>query len=458
MTIKRRGLVLRRATVAALVAVALAAGQVSIARADGDPASDYLLANQVFVTSTSGSLSPSQRQLLKLVKAANAAGFQIRVAVIPGPLELGSVTALWRKPRTYASFLGEELSLAYHQRLLVVMPNGFGFNWPGHPSESAYRLLSGVSIKGGPDGLSLAAAAAVRRLAAAAHVTPSAGGGSVPTTSSASNRVLIIVIAGVLAAVIALSLVLSRTGRGKAVVARLRRRAAIHRPLPLKAHLAIAAAVTLAAAAVAVTVVVVHAQTAASRSAVPPGIGLPPSTRARAVFIPPLFSWPAGQRPAPNFSLRDQSGGPVSLASYRGRPVIVAFTNPVCRFRFACRIEARVLNQAVEQMPISLRPEILAVSVDARGDARANLLRDARTWNLSPQWRWAVGSPAQLAAVWKRYKVAVNAGQQDPTAGTIASVSRNIAAYIVDRSGHERALFLWPFYPPDVTHVLREIL
>lgn len=451
---KRENLWLRRAALAVLAAVALAASPVSIARADGDPASDYLLANQVFVTSTSGSLSSSQRQLLKLVKSANAAGFQVRVAVIPGLLELGSVTELWRQPRTYAGFLGEELSLAYHGRLLVVMPNGFGFNWPGHSTVSEYRLLSHVPIRGGPDGLSLAAATAVRRLAATAHVTPAASGESVPTTASTGNRVLIIVVAGVLAVLIAVVLLLWRTGRWKAAVTALRRRAGLRRPWPLKAHLAIATTVTLAAIAVAVTVVASHAQNAASRSVVPPGIGLAPSTRARAVFTPPAFSWPAGRRRAPNFSLRDQSGGPVSLAAYRGHPVIVTFINPVCGV--ACRIESRVLDQAVQQMPIARRPEILAVSVDPHNDARANLLRDMTAWNLVPEWRWAVGSPAQLSAVWKRYEVSVKAEPQQAR-GIAASVSRNIAAYVVDRTGHERALFVWPFYPRDVTHVLGDV-
>ena len=61
------------------------------------------------------------------------------MAIIASPYDLGAVTALWRKPRAYARFLGIELSLAYKQRLLVVMPNGFGFNWPGHSSASAYR-------------------------------------------------------------------------------------------------------------------------------------------------------------------------------------------------------------------------------------------------------------------------------------------------------------------------------
>src|SRR6202012_5969118 len=50
-----------------------------------------------------------------------------------------------------------------------------------------------------------------------------------------------------------------------------------------------------------------------------------------AVVTPPPFSWPAGRRAAPSFELRDQNGRPVSLAAYRGRPVIVTFVDPLCR-------------------------------------------------------------------------------------------------------------------------------
>ena len=68
------------------------------------------------------------------------------MAIISSRTDLGAVTGLWRQPRNYARFLGLELSLAYKGRLLVVMPNGIGFNWPGHSSADAYRIA-----RQGPD-------------------------------------------------------------------------------------------------------------------------------------------------------------------------------------------------------------------------------------------------------------------------------------------------------------------
>src|SRR3984957_7407259 len=154
-----------------VVAVLLFGWHPPAARADGDPASDYLLTQQVFFTSQETSESPPQRQLLALVRAAGRARFPIRGAIISSEYDLGSITALWRKPGLYARFLGIELSDTRNQRLLVVMPNGFGFDWPGHSgAAAAYRLLAQVPIGSGAGGLAIAAQAAVRRLAGAAGV------------------------------------------------------------------------------------------------------------------------------------------------------------------------------------------------------------------------------------------------------------------------------------------------
>ena len=133
-----------------LLTLVFAGGFAAVARADGDPASDYLVAKQVFLSSQPASESASQRQLISAVAAANRAGFAIKVAVISSEYDLGSITALWRKPRIYARFLGLELSSVYKQRLLVVMPNGFGLNWPGHSTASAYRSARRAS-RAGPD-------------------------------------------------------------------------------------------------------------------------------------------------------------------------------------------------------------------------------------------------------------------------------------------------------------------
>ena len=180
-----------RRVAACLVLVALVA--VPAAHADGDPASDYLLVEKAFLPYDVKFPAKPQAQFVGLVNAANAAGFKIRVALIASDYDMGSVTSLWQKPHTYARFLAEEISFLYKQRLLVVMPNGFGFNWAGHPSTAEYALLATIPIRPGPLGMLAAAQTAVQRLAAAsgvkvappAHVTT-------PAQRNAHDRLVII--------------------------------------------------------------------------------------------------------------------------------------------------------------------------------------------------------------------------------------------------------------------------
>lgn len=193
--------------VALAVAVAVAACALAgTARADGDPASDYLLASNVFLPFDAKFPAKQQAELVGLVDAANKAGFKIRVALIWSSYDMGSVTVLWQKPKTYARFLGEELSFLYKQRVLIVMPNGFGFSWKKHPSTAEYVILQKIPIAPGAAGLVDAAQIAVQRLAAAngVHVKPPAHVAS-PARRNSHDR-LIIILASLAAAALAVVL------------------------------------------------------------------------------------------------------------------------------------------------------------------------------------------------------------------------------------------------------------
>lgn len=191
---------MRRATTATLLASAIAAcALASTARADGDPASDYLLTQDVFLPFDTKLPAMQVARFTGLVDATNRAGFRLRVALITSSHDMGSVIALYRKPRAYAYFLGAELSFVYRQRLLVVMPNGFGFNWPGHPSAPAYAALANIRVKPGSRGLLQAARTAVQRLAAAAGIKVAPAPAATVVRRADSNGRLIIIAAAVAA-------------------------------------------------------------------------------------------------------------------------------------------------------------------------------------------------------------------------------------------------------------------
>jgi hypothetical protein len=139
------------------------------ASADGDPASDVLATQTLFLPQDAGATPAQRAELSALLAAAGHSGYPLRVALVASRSDLGSVTALWRQPETYARFLGQELAFVHKGPLLVVMPNGFGLTRLGHPLPGQ-AALNGVSAG---TGLAPAAITAVRRLAAAAgHPLP----------------------------------------------------------------------------------------------------------------------------------------------------------------------------------------------------------------------------------------------------------------------------------------------
>jgi hypothetical protein len=160
---------LKSVAAAFILTVALAAGWVpGSARADGDPASDVLVTQTLFLPWDAGVTAGQQAQLTALLSEAEHDGYPLRVALIASSADLGSVTELWRQPQSYADFLGDELSLVYKGTLLVIMPDGFGvyrLNGSLGPEQSTLASM-GPAVAGAS--LGTAALLAVRRLSVAA--------------------------------------------------------------------------------------------------------------------------------------------------------------------------------------------------------------------------------------------------------------------------------------------------
>ena len=112
----------RLSLVASLAAVALLAP--AAARANGDPASDVLLTDQVFLPFEAPISKSAQNDLRKTVDEANKKHFKIRVAVIAFTSDLGTAVSLWKHPQSYSEFLGKEIAFVYTGPLLISMPSG----------------------------------------------------------------------------------------------------------------------------------------------------------------------------------------------------------------------------------------------------------------------------------------------------------------------------------------------
>jgi hypothetical protein len=157
--------VLRVVGTAAVVALALSAA--TSAWADGDPASDYLITQNLYLPY----MAPSASATATLEQASQdiyAHGNRVKVALIYSVQDLGSVPSLFGQPASYAEFLSIEISYWYKGPLLVVMPSGFGFYDGGRSIAAAQQLLATIPLDGSsPDGLAQSATAALAALESA---------------------------------------------------------------------------------------------------------------------------------------------------------------------------------------------------------------------------------------------------------------------------------------------------
>src|SRR5262249_46522214 len=156
------------AAVAVLATVVVVAGWgASISKADGDPASDVLLLQDVYFPYRQP--SPAARaELQRAADAVYARGDRVRVALIFSADDLGSIPSMFGQPAEYAHFLGVELGLWYVGPLLVVMPAGFGI-WNGGRSTAAEEAVLRPLLvdASSPDRLTQRATTPVQHLQAA---------------------------------------------------------------------------------------------------------------------------------------------------------------------------------------------------------------------------------------------------------------------------------------------------
>jgi MYXO-CTERM domain-containing protein len=179
----------------AFAAVFLAAALLpEAALADGDPASDVLLGQNVFYPYAPPTSASVQKTLNAETTAAKKAGFPVKVALIGSPVDLGVIPDLFGKPQQYADFLDQEISFQGKQTLLVVMAAGYGTQGMNAAATRAAATLpkpTGTT----PTQLATAAIGAVAKLAAAAghpiKGVPGVGGSS---SGSGSSTVIVVVI------------------------------------------------------------------------------------------------------------------------------------------------------------------------------------------------------------------------------------------------------------------------
>jgi cytochrome oxidase Cu insertion factor (SCO1/SenC/PrrC family) len=136
---------------------------------------------------------------------------------------------------------------------------------------------------------------------------------------------------------------------------------------------------------------------------------------------------------APAFQLTDQHGQQVSLASLRGKVVLLTFLDPVCTND--CPLIAQEFRQANQLLGASARHvELVAVVANPIYRQLAFTQAFDRQENLAglPNWRYLTGTLPQLKQVWQQYSVAA-----DITPGG-GMIGHSDVAYVIDAAGRTR--------------------
>jgi hypothetical protein len=199
--------------------ILVGAGGPGFAFADGDPASDVLLGQNVYYPYSPPVPRGVQTTLNAETAAAKKAGLPLKVALIASPVDLGVIPELFGQPQSYAKFLDKEISFQGPQPLLVVMPAGYGIQGVSAKVAAAVKDLAAPK---GKTSVALAQAAipAVAKIAAAdGHPVKGVAGVSTSSSSGGSSSTALLIGLIAAAVVVAGALIVLRRRQGAASTA-----------------------------------------------------------------------------------------------------------------------------------------------------------------------------------------------------------------------------------------------
>ena len=152
-----------------------------------------------------------------------------------------------------------------------------------------------------------------------------------------------------------------------------------------------------------------------------------------------------------DFALRDQSDEVVRLSAQRGRFVLLTFLYTSCPD--VCPLIASNLDAAVRALPPEqrLQVQVIAVSVDPRRDTRPVVRAYVREHHLLPQFRFLIGSRAELQPIWQAYNVLVDKRNDQV-------ISHSTFVLLLDRSGKPRLYYSSQVRAVDVLHDLLQLM
>jgi protein SCO1 len=153
-------------------------------------------------------------------------------------------------------------------------------------------------------------------------------------------------------------------------------------------------------------------------------------------------------KPAPPLALEDSLGQPINLDQYRGKAVLVTFIYDHCPD--TCPLIVGNLRTAQAELgPDAGKLQIIAVSVDPRGDTPSTVAAFLRARRMTDRMKYLIGSRPQLEDVWRAWHILA----KGPAAKSSPDVVEHSALiYGISASGKITTLYPSNFRPSQVVH------
>lgn len=160
-----------------------------------------------------------------------------------------------------------------------------------------------------------------------------------------------------------------------------------------------------------------------------------------------------GHLPDLRFDLGTEGNPHLTQQDFRGKVVLVYFGYTHCPD--VCPMTMAKLAGVLHSLgPAAANVRILFISVDPKRDTPKLVETYAQAF--SPKATGATGTPGQIEALAKRYRVAYQAEPPDPDGNYIVLHSK--AVFVFDQKGRARLLFSDSNKSKDIVHDLRQLL
>jgi protein SCO1 len=153
-------------------------------------------------------------------------------------------------------------------------------------------------------------------------------------------------------------------------------------------------------------------------------------------------------KPAPPLSLHNYLGQPVNIAQYRGKALLVTFLYTHCPD--ICPLITANLRVAQNLMgpKTAARAQIVAVSVDPRGDTPQTVAAFLKVHQMTGRMQYLIGSARELGQVWQRWGVGSERDAAQPDI-----VNHSALVYGITASGELKTVYIGSgFKPSEIAH------